>query len=309
MGRSVIMKLRYRVLGLDLVSAVPLPPLRPLEGPSSGCKVIVEFGPVPDALDAPVLDRPLLQIAASGLSLFRVPGIARYLIRGRRQLIIDCHPGTPFSRMIDVMCGTPLALLCCHWGRVPLRAACAAVDGKAILLSGGPGEGKSTLALCLTRLGCEFLGDSLVALDLSDQDVPMIWPSHPEARLWPDAMTALGFDTAGAEATPGGRFSVSLSDHFCPRPLALRAIVMSLKAEGGLPEGIARLEGYRALERILPQMSNPEAGRLLLGDPLRFAAIARLAQLPLFERRYIADLSKLDIEAARLLEILRASVA
>jgi hypothetical protein len=49
-------------------------------------------------------------------------------------------------------------------GRFGLHAAGVALEGQGILLPGGSGTGKSTLAIALVRAGMDFLGDDMVFL-------------------------------------------------------------------------------------------------------------------------------------------------
>lgn len=48
------------------------------------------------------------------------------------------------------------------------QATCVAVGGRAILIEGPPGAGKSTLALMLLDRGAELVGDDGVALELRE---------------------------------------------------------------------------------------------------------------------------------------------
>ena len=88
-----------------------------------------------------------------------------------------------------------------------LHAACLSRGGRAVVIAGTAGAGKSTLALGLARAGLDYLGDDMVFL--RDDD---------------DTVRALGFsDAIGVTATDGS--------------LASRARVARRSgARGGLPE-------------------------------------------------------------------------
>ncbi len=51
------------------------------------------------------------------------------------------------------------------------HAASVAIDGKGVLMMGGKGSGKTTLALALAARGCSFLGDEMGALRLDSLEV------------------------------------------------------------------------------------------------------------------------------------------
>ena len=62
----------------------------------------------------------------------------------------------------------PLLELAKRRGRYPLHTACVAADGRGLLLAGGSGAGKTTLAIALARAGLTFLGDDIVFLVAGD---------------------------------------------------------------------------------------------------------------------------------------------
>ena len=55
-------------------------------------------------------------------------------------------------------------------------AGCVLVDGRAVLIEGVPGSGKSSLALALIDRGAKLVGDDGVSLSLRDD---RLWASPP----------------------------------------------------------------------------------------------------------------------------------
>jgi serine kinase of HPr protein (carbohydrate metabolism regulator) len=56
------------------------------------------------------------------------------------------------------------------------QASCVAIDGRALLIEGPPGSGKSSLALALIDRGAMLVGDDGVALEMRED---RIWASPP----------------------------------------------------------------------------------------------------------------------------------
>ena len=48
------------------------------------------------------------------------------------------------------------------------NVSCVSLGGRAILISGAPGSGKTSLALALIDRGAELIGDDGISLDISD---------------------------------------------------------------------------------------------------------------------------------------------
>lgn len=60
------------------------------------------------------------------------------------------------------------------------QATCVAIDGRALLIEGAPGSGKSSLALALIDRGAVLIGDDGVVLEAIDGE--LIARPHPQTR-------------------------------------------------------------------------------------------------------------------------------
>jgi hypothetical protein len=96
---------------------------------------------------------------------------------GRR---VECAPGDlPEWLWQRFLVGQLLPLASLLRGLEPLHASAVVVDGRALLLMGASGTGKSSVALHLVARGAAFLADDVAALELRDGAVV----AHPGARL------------------------------------------------------------------------------------------------------------------------------
>ena len=75
-------------------------------------------------------------------------------------------------------------------GVVPLHASAVAVAGRAIVLMGGPGAGKSTTSAAFAKLGYAVLSEDVAALTENGSQF-LIQPGYPRVNLWPDSARAL----------------------------------------------------------------------------------------------------------------------
>lgn len=64
-----------------------------------------------------------------------------------------------------------------------LQASAIAIEGRAVLITGAPGSGKSSLALSLIDRGAALIGDDGVTLDLRDDLVIAAPPPNIEGLL------------------------------------------------------------------------------------------------------------------------------
>ena len=118
------------------------------------------------------------------------------------------------------------------------QASCVAVNGKAVLIEGPPGSGKSSLALALIDRGAMLVGDDGVALDLRDG---VLWASPP-----PNIAGKLEIRNVGIVDLP-----------VTPAPVALL-----IRLDEDAPRHIDRAERAELLGRAVPLV------RLWPGSPV-----------------------------------------
>ena len=190
---EVDLKHRYAVFGLTLASELELPELPPGDGPPD---VTVRRGEVPEEL-AEVKKRGVLYQAGPGRLLLKVRDVARFLVSDGRQIVVATEPEAEEGSVRIFLYGSALGALLQQRGVLPLHASAIEADGRAIVLAGNSGEGKSTLAAAFHRAGYRVLADDVVAVHPGDDGnggAPRAYPAYPILKLWPDALARLEID-------------------------------------------------------------------------------------------------------------------
>jgi hypothetical protein len=96
--------------------------------------------------------------------LLQAPGIGRILIAPDGGELI-CDPAPDSSEWVTLLPAQALPLAATLRGFEVLHAAGVVLGGRAVLLAGEPGAGKSSLAAALLRQGAGLLSDDAVALE------------------------------------------------------------------------------------------------------------------------------------------------
>lgn len=138
-----------------------------------------------------------------------------------------CEPDPANEDWASILATQALPLAATVRGLEILHASGVVVDGRALLIAGPPGSGKSSLAAALLRAGGELLSDDAVALQLSDG----VLVAHPgsvvlqlraaeDERLSSEGRAALG---RAAQSPIGKQRYVSEQ---VPEPVALGALFL-----------------------------------------------------------------------------------
>lgn len=299
----------YALCGWHVTSALELPELPRLAPGAGEPDIAIGFGEVPASLDDAVLTTPVLQLNASGVSLYRIPGVAGYLIEhGRRVTIAPELPHeAPDIRLF--LLGSVFGFLCHQRGVLPIHAATVEIDGGAVAFAGSSGAGKSTLAAAFRRRGFRLLADDVTPMA---PDTMQFLPGLRRIRLWSDSARAAEWPMDEVERCRAGleKFSRAFDDGFITAPLAPQALFhLGKLQEVDGSTVFRRLHGIEAVKRLSRQVYR---WRTLVGSVGSSVAMARAAQaaqgIPRhFELRRQFGYAKLDSTIDEIVETVRSS--
>lgn len=184
--------------------------------------------------------------------------------------------------------GTVTALILVWRGIVPLHGSAVSIGGKAVMIGGETGAGKSSLCDALVRRGGLLVSDDLTALlPLPGPGVPMLQPGRPAIRL------------ARPGRTTKALVTMPMVDPGQPIPFAALAILRSAAIAAGPAE---------AVEAVRRQLFRPLWMRALPFRREQTATILRVApRLAIFNAPHAKDWPDLsaDDKASLVIERLR----
>ncbi len=219
---------------------------------------------------------------------FRYSDGTEFAIAGSGEQVCTRWP-EPFTveDMMTYFLGPVLGFVLRLRGVISLHASAVAVDGRALLLMGPGGSGKSTTAAAFARRGQGILADDVSAIDDGGTEF-RIQPAYPHLRLWAGSVEML-FGSADVlpRITPNwNKFDCRLNEfgmRFQEHPLALGAIyLLGERSAGPRALSIEQPDGREAMMALTansyvnyaltPEMRMAEfdfIGRLLKSVPVR----------------------------------------
>ena len=193
---------------------------------------------------------------------YSAPGVANFIVRNGRELIVDPCPDVDKRKLRHVLFGEVLALLLHQRGLLVLHATSLAIHGKATILLGTRGAGKSTLALALCRLGATVISDDITVIQVNNGGTLSVLPGISQLGLWPDAVRACGYDPE------------RLPNVFNGTDKRVMSMTKTSPNVSLAPKRIYKIEETMAVdvERLRPQ----EAFRVLVGNTYWFGLVQAL---------------------------------
>lgn len=240
---------RARAFGLDWRSDIPLPGFDSVAQASSDAPVTVrrvaDFDPPPSVRPgARAVNRGT--VFDAGLAIGWGDEVDFVMTCGDR---IDYRPGRDWTGAMPATFYSTVAALTAAWrGLLPLHACAVEIDGRAVLIAGAAGAGKSTLTADLLAAGAALVADDLVVVTGN-----RVQRGRPTIRLHPDTVAALDtIDAWPVPEDPRGKWLARPHARSSADSLDLAAILI---LGDGHADGPAPAQG--AMLRLFPHLFRP----------------------------------------------------
>lgn len=282
---------QYTAYGLTIASTIALPELTRVETTEveQNADLLITEGEVPHTLQQPQKVADLYEIDATKL-LYRVPGVARYLVRGGGEIVVEAETGSDADSVRLFLLNPVLGALLQQRRQYTLRASAVDTPRGAALLIGNSGAGKSTLAAALNQRGWRLLCDDIGVLVQHQDGRLHVLPGYPVLRLWQASLRLLRMTHDGLRRVRPAleKYVVPVTD-FCTetRPLhAIYVLNLSTNSTSGFTQldplkGITTLQKHLYPHRIAIDLGNIKTYwsiTTVATQQARLTAVQRVAQ-------------------------------
>ncbi|MCP3935935.1 MAG: hypothetical protein GY708_11260 [Actinomycetia bacterium] len=267
----------YTAYGLTFASEIPLPELAETEEGHADVRVLLED--TPESIDNPTITRPIWS-ASDDEWLQTVKGVARYHVSGGTTIAIEQWGSDRDVRAY--LFGSTIGALLHQRRLLTLHASSFLLDGKAVLVAGQSGAGKSTTLAAVVERGLTMVTDDKTIV-FPDGDRLVTIPGYPTIRLHEDAITNAGKSADGlATLLDSGKKYLWRAPRIHDATVEVGALYLLRK--GAVDEvTVSRMEGHAAFRAILAATyRRPMIEGLGVGD-IHFTLASRLADsIPIF---------------------------
>lgn len=215
----------YKAFGLSVTSEIPLPELPIIRDTEGETDVEIKLGDLSSLWDK-LSDEQDVFVVKENLIMFRVPDIATFSVQGGNRITVSLLKNYDQDVIRLYLLGTCMGALLMQRKILPLHGSVVADDTRAYAFIGERGAGKSTLATAFLRKGYRLLSDDVIAVSLSEGNIPYVIPSYPQQKLWQRSLQAFGMNSS--EYSPlykrETKYAVPVHAQYVAAPMPLAGI-------------------------------------------------------------------------------------
>lgn len=154
-----------------------------------------------------------------------------YLIRGGNEILVKIKEGYTYETISAWILGFCLSMALLQRGTLTIHCSAIATDKGAVLVSGTPGAGKSSLAGKLLEHGFKLMADDVAGIHF-DKDECMVQPAFPFQKLCSNEIEKKGLNKKELIYIneDKDKYLVPVNDIFEYNPKKLQAFFFIVKA-------------------------------------------------------------------------------
>jgi hypothetical protein len=178
----------YSLYGLNISSSVELTGYQ--ETKPDIIDIEIKEGSIPDSLSNSNGQNSYLKTYDNEI-LLETSDSGKFLIQGDDKVTFEKHSHAVHSDISTIITNVVLGLILYKKRKWALHASAIEYNGKAYVLCGPKGMGKSILAAALIQEGASLISDDITCLEIKDDQIYAL-PGNENLCLWPDSIKTLG---------------------------------------------------------------------------------------------------------------------
>src|SRR5690625_3352100 len=180
----------YTAFGFNISSEIFLPELKTVRFEDHEQDLVIKKEELTDLWSGYVKTESYYYIKES-FCMVRVPDVGIYKIENGNSISVSPFEGSDDGQIRLYILGTCMGVILMQRKILPIHGSCIAIKGKAYAIVGDSGAGKSTLASTFINQGFQLLTDDVIAVKLSEDNIPIVTPSYPYEKSWSESIEQL----------------------------------------------------------------------------------------------------------------------
>lgn len=240
----------YRAFGFKILSDIFLPELIQTNEQEGMVDIEIKINNL-SKFNSELADQPYKHMVKENAVMFYIPDVAFFSVEEGKRITVSTVDGADDGLIRLYILGTCMGVILMQRRIFPLHGSAVVIDGKAYAFIGDSGAGKSTLASAFLHEGYQLLSDDIIAVSLSQDNIPIVTPSYPQQKLWQESLNNFGMETSHYQSIYGRetKYCVPVSSQYSPDPVPLAGVFELVKIENKMVEldPIKKLSGLQTL--------------------------------------------------------------
>lgn len=247
---DIVRKNTYKAFGLRVLSEIPLPELSQLSEEEDMVDFVIEVGDLTRTWHELAI-HPKRFVIRENFVMFQISNTAIFSVEEGKRIIVSPMKGSDEDKIRLYILGTCMGALLMQRRVLPLHGSVVVINGKAYAFIGNSGAGKSTLASAFLSRGYQLLSDDVIAVSLSQDNIPFVTPSYPQQKLWQESLDEFGMEITHYRPLfeRETKYAVPVHANFLNESLPLAGVFELVKANNENVE-LHRIEGLERLRTL-----------------------------------------------------------
>lgn len=240
----------YKAFGFKILSDIFLPELIQTNEQEGMVDIEIKINNL-SKFNSELADQPYKHMVKENTVMFYIPDVAFFSVEEGKRITVSTVDGADGALIRLYILGTCMGVILMQRRIFPLHGSGVVIDGKAYAFIGDSGAGKSTLASAFLHEGYQLLSDDIIAVSLSQDNIPIVTPSYPQQKLWQESLNEFGMETSHYQSIYGRetKYCVPVPSQYSSDPVPLAGVFELVKMENKMVEldPINKLSGLQTL--------------------------------------------------------------
>jgi energy-coupling factor transporter ATP-binding protein EcfA2 len=265
----------YKAFGLTMQSEFQFPELLPAKSKDRPDVKIIN-GRVTEKLRDIQLEGPHYQVAHQEF-LLCLSDIGKFWVKDGREILVEPVDAVEENDIRIFVLGSCLGAILHQRKMLVMHASAVVFQGKAFLITGYSGAGKSTTANALRKTGLPMLTDDVCPIQEVNGQL-LAFPGYPQSKLWEDAMDKLDLEFKHLPLVQKGypKRKLIIERDFITAPTPVGGIYM-LQPEINTKTSLEAIKAVARFELILEMTYRPFMISSMGGQKHHFHLATQLA--------------------------------